>query len=263
VRSRNREISTPILEGQRHKVAQLKDIEGLRISKEVASRVVYLSELAFSDSSRAELCCVMLSNGQVMAANQNTIGLLKVSGGAGSVAIPLTLAKILSPGDMLYAGTRETVVKSNGVVYTMPSPVKAQKEFPIAQIRQYGKQAREEIAFCLGSKLGEVVAECNTCLGSLARTAIRPRLSLNEDKLELTATNSGVKFRAVLPLLGTATKTQVFHVPLESIVHVAAFMGKKVSLAAGKHGELFLGVGDGFVMFPSWAENKKEKKEKK
>jgi hypothetical protein len=257
VRSRRREITTPILEGQKHKIPQLKDITGLKITKEIASRVVYLAEVAFTDSSRAELCCVMLaSGGQAMACNQNSVGVLDISYKGGAIAIPISLAKILQAGDTLYVGARETVVRSGGAVYSMSSPVKAQKEFPIALVKQYGKMAREEVATVSGVKLAEVVAECNTCLGALARTAVRPRLSVAEDKLEVSGTNSGVKFRAVLPLLGKAAREQVFHVPLESMVHVAAFLGKRVVLAAGKHGELFLRLDRGWVLFPAWVESK-------
>lgn len=260
IQCRSRWVKVPMVDGQAFKVPSLKEIPGVKLSKDMASRVAYLAELAFSDSSKAELCCVMLTtSGQAIACNQKAIAVMKTSPvKPNNAAVPVALAKAMTTGDVLYVGARETVLRSGVAVHTMPSAVKAQKDFPLASIKQFGKIARVEMAACSGQKMSEAVAECLTCLSQIARTEIIGILTIADGKMNIQAKNGGAKFNAEIPLL-SAEKDGEFRVALDGISKVSPFMGSKVVLSRGKHGELFLGVESGWVMFPSWIENKKAK----
>lgn len=260
VRFKNRELTTATMQGRTFKMPVTKEIPGVTITKPIAARVSYLADIAFNDSSRADLCCVMLTTaGQVIAMNQKTLAVLQASPvKRGNVAVPVPLAKTLAVGDVLYVGAKETALRSGIALYSMPSPVKAQKEFPLATIKQYAKLERTEVAVCEATKLATAINECAACLGQASRSEIVVTLSIANGKAELSAKAGGAKFRTVFSMLGKTGEAS-FRVPLEGIVHVAAFMGNKVTLSAGLHSELFMGVADGWVLFSGWEEKKKKK----
>ncbi len=260
VRFKNRELTTILVEGRTFKMPVTKEIPGVEITKPIAARVSYLSEIAFNDSSRADLSCVMLTtSGQIIAMNQKTLAVLQASPvKRGNVAIPVPLAKALGVGDVLYVGAKETALRSGIALYSMPSPVKAQKEFPLTTIKQFAKLDRTEVAVVEASKLATAITECASCLGQTSRSEIVVHLNIAGGKLELSAKAGGAKFRTVFSLLGKDLGEAKFRVPLEGIVHVAAFLGKKVTLSSGQHSELFLNVDSGWIMFSGWEEKKKK-----
>jgi hypothetical protein len=260
LKSRNREINTPVMEAQQYKMPTLKDTPSIPITKAIAGRVGYLAGVAFNDMSRPELCCVMLtSTGQAVACDQKTLAVLSASKVKhGNTAIPVTLAKALQVDDVLYIGSKETVLKSGIALYSMPSPIQAQKDFPLAQITEVGKQARTEVTAVDGEKLALVISECAVCLAS--RTEVVASITVAEGKIVLTAKNGGTVFSAPLSPLGVPSQDTVFRVPLDGIQHVLPFLTGKILLSSGRHGELFLGLEDaGWIMFPAWETRKKKK----
>lgn len=261
LKCKQNEVKMPLVDGQAHKMPSVKDLRGITITKSIAQRVGYLSDIAFNDSSRADLCCVMATGaGEAMAMNQKTLAVLKTSPShSGNVAIPVPLAKAIAVDDVLYIGAKETIVKSGIALHSMPSPVKAQKEFPLAQIKQFGKMEREETLVVDGPKMAEAVAACASVLTGSTRAEIVVVLRTVKDKLELSARAGGAEFRTLVPTIKMFTEAE-FRVPLEGLAHVALFMGKKIVMSRARHGELFLSVPDGWVMFPSWEVKKKDKK---
>jgi hypothetical protein len=162
------------------------------------------------------------------------------------------LAKGLKGGDVVYVGPKETLVKSGVAVYSMPSAAKAQKDFPLETITALGKTKQEAFAEVEGGRFADLVTDCASCLGQLARTEVLLSMATVGDKLTISAKNGGALFRGVLPLLST-TGDRSFHVPLEGMVQVLQFVGQKVVFSLGKHGDLFMTVDAGWVLFPAWA----------
>lgn len=258
---RTHEVASAVATGNSYKMPSLKAMIGVKINAVAAKRIAYLSEVAFSDSSRGELCCVMLTaKGEAIACNQKTVAVLHVSGckHEADIAIPLPLAKILESGDVLYVGAKQTAVKSGIALYSMPSVVKAQASFPLAAIRQYGKIAAVEMCAVSGIKLGNSAAECSACLGQVARTEVIVEFSLSAGKLTLEAVNGGARFKAVLTVGGESEAD--FRVPMDGLMQAIPFVSDKALFKQGPHGELFLGVSDGWIMFPAWEKAKKKKK---
>lgn len=256
------EVASSISVGQVYNAPSVKNMAGVKLSAAAAKRIVFLSNVAFSDSSRAELCCVMLtSKGEAIACNQKTVAVLKIAGCKQDidVAIPLPMAKIMSAGDILYVGKKETVLRSGIATYSMPSAIKAQKEFPLTAVRSFSKLRQAESGSVVGTKLVNVASECSACLGQAARTEIIIVFTLAGGKMELTAQNGGARFRAPLTM-HSAGEDVVFKVPLEGLMQALPFVEDNAAFSRGKNGELFLGVSNGWVMFPSWEEGKKVKK---
>ena len=260
LKSRSREVNTPVMEARQYKMPSLKDIPSISITKAIAERVGYLADVAFNDMSRPELCCVMLTaTGQAMACDQKTLAVLTASTTKhGNIAVPITLARILQVDDVLYVGATETVLKSGIALYSMPSPVQAQKGFPLQQITEVGKQDRTEVAAVDGEKLALVISECSTCLAS--RMEVVASLTVAEGTIVLSAKNSGTVFSAPIRPLGNPSQDIVFRVPLDTIQHVLPFLTGKILLSSGRHGELFLGLSKTeWIMFPAWQAKKKKK----
>lgn len=257
---RTHEVASAVAAGNTYKMPPIKDLQGIKVSATAAKRIGYLSEVAFADSSRGELCCVMMTaKGEAIACNQKTVAVLDVSGcqHEGDIAVPLPLAKILEASDILYVGDKETAVKSGIALYSMPSAVKAQKGFPLAAIRQYGKIAAVEVGSLSGLKLGNSASECAACLGQVARTEVIVGFSLNAGKMVLEAINGGARFKAVLQVGGDSVVE--FRVPMDGLMQAMPFVGDKAIFKQGPHGELFLGVDNGWVLFPAWEQTKKKK----
>lgn len=251
IKFKGREISPPVLDGQRHKIPAIKGVGGIKITTKLAERLAYLSSMAYNDSSKPELCCVLLSAaGRAMAANQRAVGCMRSPRLPGSVAAPLPLARALGAGDVLFAGTKETLVKSGCAVYSMPSPTRAQKDFPVEMILGFGKVAKTPLASCSGPKFVSAVTECASCLGQLARTEVAADIQLANGKMTITASNGGAKFQAALPV--QCEQEATVKVPLESLVQVMPFVTEKVNLAVNKTGDVFLDLDVGWAMFPCW-----------
>lgn len=236
-----------------------KNLPKIAISKAVAERVAYLADVAFNDSSRAELCCVMLTTDSLaIAVDQKTFAVLNIPGIlANNLAVPLPLAKPLQDGDTLYIGERETIVRSGIGVYSMPSPVKAQKDFPLELIKKVGSMKREKAAVCEGEKLGNALNECAACVGGLSRTEVIVHLKSRGDSLSLTTTNGGAVFETAIPLLSCKGEF-TFRVPLDSMRLTVPFFSKKVTLEQSERGDLFANVGNGWCLYPGWHESKKK-----
>jgi hypothetical protein len=258
---KGREGIVAISDGKAFKAPQLKSMSHVPVTKELASRLNYLSDVALNDSSRADLCCVMLTpDRQAIACNQKTVASMKTMGKlAENVAVPLALSKIAADGDVLYAGAKETVLKSDIATYSMPSPVRAQKEYPLGVVRELAKQAKEEVLAVDGQKFATAILECATCLGQLARTEVIVDMVIKDHKLAVSSTNGGMRFTATIPVLSTEPADAEFRAPLEGLQHVVPFMGEKVVFSRGKHSDLFLGVGRGWVLFPAWQSKRKKK----
>src|SRR5262245_41526655 len=138
IRARGRKINAPYKEGVEQAFPKI-DVEGISITASLAERVGYLSDVAFSDLSRPDLCCVMiLPDGRAMSCNSRAIVVLKChSGHDQKIAMPIPLAKELRRGDTIFPGAKQTIIKNGIVSYCMPSPVRAVNEFPVDTIESY------------------------------------------------------------------------------------------------------------------------------
>lgn len=257
---KQRQISIARSEGHIYKLPVVKDVAPIKITRSMAERVVYLSSVALDDSTRAELACVMLTKHSTIACNQKTVAVLPGSKVGSNTALPLPLAKIIETGDVVYVGARETLVKSGIGTYSMASPVKAQKEFPLAAITAFKKAKRTEVAVCEADKFTTAITECATCLGQLARTEVISTLQTDGSRITLSSKNGGAKFEVSIPLVLEAKEATIFKLPLQGLIEIAPFMKGRVVLARGERGEVYVMIEDGWVMFPSWEARKKAKK---
>lgn len=260
--SRGREALVPASTGQVYKSPLLKGISSIAVTKDLAERMNYLSEVALNDSSRAELCCVMLTpDKQAIACNQKTVALLKTGCKLeGNVAVPLALSRVASPGDQLFPGTKETTLRSGIATYSMPSSVRAQKEYPFGIVRDLAKQSRDELLAIDGQKFVTAITECATCLGQLSRTEVIVDMKIAGGKLDIRSTNGGVRFSTLVSVLTPDPAEVEFRAPLEGLKSVLPFIGEKVVFSRGKHGDLFLTVTRGWVLYPCWETKKGKKK---
>jgi hypothetical protein len=253
---KNKEITVPLRTGKDNQLPSLQGAQHIDITTDIAKKIVFLSNIAFNDSSRAEMCCVMLvADGRAMACNQKTIAALKChSGGSTNIALPLPLAKILSNGDRISVTTTESVVKSGIAHYAMPCPIKAQNEFPIALVEKFSSLDREIIAVCDSKSFTNAVAEALTCLGSMNRMELLLQLNISGEKLELKTESGGAKFRVVIKLKEQKEEGQL-KLPLEYTSQACQFLkDDDLSLARGKNRETFLLSGDAWAVFPEWKE---------
>jgi len=244
-----------------HKLPRIKDLPQIEITEDIAARATYLADVAYNDTSRAELCCVMLAEGgMAIAVDQTTFAVLTVATKAANVPIPLPLAKQLQAGDVLYLGERETVLVSGIGTYSMPSPVKALKDFPLALVKKLGEAKREKAAVVDGKLLAEAIGECGGVVGSLARTETIITISTSSEKrLHFAATNGGAEYKTSMPALSVKGEF-VFRLPLDGVIRALPFMADKVTMSQSEHGDLYLDIGSGWCLFPGWQDPKKRKK---
>lgn len=257
LRCKGREIVLPLAKGREQLLPVAIGVR-MEITKELAVRLNYLAQIAYNDSTKPELCCVMLTvTGQAIAVNQKAIASLKYpsDGAQTNVALPVLLAKTVTKGDVVFAGPKETMLRSGIATYCVPSPVKAQAEFPVATVVKYGEAEREVLAKFEGARLSDAIIECNTILSSVTRTEIFVSLAVGSEKMEVTGENGGIKFRASIPLLASIVEGQL-KVPIDEMLHVAAFLGKTTVIARGAKGEVFFSFGLGWTMFPRWRPGK-------
>lgn len=254
LRCKNKEAIIPITKGQHHKLRPLVDVDYFDVTETIAKRLSYLTNIAFSDASRPELCCVMMDNGHAMAINQKAAAMLVCPSNV-RVAVPLPLARVMSKGDTLWMGKEETVLKSQGAYHAMPSPVAAQQNFPVKTILGYDKATYTSIATCKGNVLAQAIIECDTVLGQIARTEVTLELNIGE-KIELAARSGGARFRTVIAPKSVKEECQL-KLPMQEVMSASSFLtDETVLIGRGKHNEVFFKFKDGFVLFPSFKDKK-------
>ena len=253
---KGREVTVPLKQGTVYKIPKATGAK-IKLSADSAKRIGFLSSIAYDDQSKAELSCVMLTKeGYAYAVNQKTIAALKCEPCSDDrVALPVPISRVLSKNDVLYPG-KETLLRSGRGLYCMPSPLVAQKKFPLKEIRAYADLKRKAYATFDGSEFAEAVQESNSCLGQLSRVEVIAQISVEEDHIELVAESGGAIFRAThVPVeKGIAT---TFKISLEELTHVAAFLGKKTVLSRGDKGQVFLSSASGWAMMQVWTSKKK------
>ena len=257
--SRSREAEIPVAEGVKYNAPVLKGLPAIKLSKNLAARIAYLAEIAFGDSSRPELCCVLLDGKEAMSCNQRTVAVMDTASSHEKIAVPLLLAKQAQEGDILYPGAKETTLRSGPATYTMSTPAKAQKDYPLAAVHMLGKQTKQPSITVDGEKLSAAIADCSACLSVLARTETVAHLAVVNGKLELTASNGGAKFRAMIPAASQSESEDTFTAPLDGFMSVLPFLEGPVGLAIGEHQDTFLVLKSGWVLFPAWNAGKKRK----
>ena len=255
IKAGKRSITIPRQVGAHHKLPDIDPAAAkIKVTATLAERVVYLSRIAFTDSSRPELCCVMLSGGQGMACNQKAIAVLGCTKTTGNTAIPLTLAKELTKGDTLIPCKNETFLLSGIATYVMPSPIRAQKDFPIKAINEMGVIQTHNWVKIRADKFSQLVMECDACLGSIAKTEVTLSVETATDgqSIQLSAKNGGAIFQGKLDVVAPKLSLKI---PLEELVPLMGFIGAQeefVELSAGvKNNETFLQFSSGWGLFPS------------
>jgi hypothetical protein len=236
---------------------------GIVVTKDLAAYTSYLSAIAFADATRIELSCVMLTTaGRALACNQKTLASFAVKTKLEqNVAIPLILAKELREGDVLYPTPGETIIKSGTALYSTTAPARAQKDYPVKTFVSLEQQASQKLGVCDGRRLADLIGECVTCLGQLAKTEVVLNLALTPGRLTASGENGGAKFRASRQLK-SGDSTDTLRAPLLSLAQSAPLLGEKPwSIARGsEHGDMFLSSNSGWILFPAWAPAKKKKK---
>jgi hypothetical protein len=259
--SRGREIKIARAEGQKYPVPSLKDQEPIKLTEDVARRMAYLSEVAFGDSSRPELCCVLLAGKDAIACNQRTVAVFRAGDKLEKVAVPLLLAKTVVPNDLLYPGSRETVLRSGASTYSMSTPVQAQKSYPLDAIRALGKGARKAVLTVAGEKLAAAIQECSTCIGGLSKTETVLNLFMQDKKLWMASEGGGAHFKTPIPVLSVTDDAVTFRAPLDGMLYIAPFLqGGPVGLAQGSHGDMIMEMESGWVLYPAWSDKTKKAK---
>lgn len=251
LRTRNREIMLGSLKGRNNEIPEVSGAM-LKVTDDVGKKLGYLSEIAMSDQSKPQLCCVMVAADKLMAVNQKCVAVLdcKVPEHKGKTALPVPLLNQLKKGDVLTVG-ENTVLKSGIGLYCMPSPTAAQESFPVDTVEKIGKQKKEQIAAIVGDRLVSAFEECATCLGNVSRTEMVTTLTFKKGKMELVAQNGGVQFRRVIAVDVTQEATMIL--PLEEALHAIPMLkDKDIRVFRGANGEAFLSFKDGWAMFPTF-----------
>lgn len=242
-------------------VKSVKKMREIVVTKAVAERAKYLADVAFADGSRAELSCVMMTTkGEAAACNQKTVAILNTGAKLDkNTAIPLALARAMKAKDRLYVSTSETVLKTANAVYSIPSPVKAQKDFPLKTLQAYGVQDRTDVAVCAGEKFAEALQVCASTLEPLSRLDIIIDVEIGEKYIRVGGTNSGTKFNTRLPFL-KRMDAALFKLPLGEAKKVIPFMRGRTTISQAAHGDMLITMRDGFILFPAWTSPKKAKR---
>jgi hypothetical protein len=254
LKSKNKEITAPLIQAANHKMTPIKDLQyscKLELTGALANQLNFLSALAFSDSSRAELCCVMLTKVNAIACSQKAVAVLSSIKADDNTALPLPIAKSLAAGDIVYVGPNETILRSGLGTYAIPSPVKAQAEFPVAAISSMLQTKETPLFDVQGSLFAAALAEADKCLSAIARTEITISIDLQPNDIVISGENGGAKYKANLPVsvLGTGK----IHLPLVEISEASAFMDDTVlHVSSGANGETILKIGNAWFLFPAW-----------
>lgn len=263
LQSRNKVLHVPLTDGKKLQVSDVPDVEPIKITNVLAKRLSYLSEVAFNDGSKAELCCVMLCKDSASAINQKVIASMKGTKVTGKVPIPLHLAKVMSVDDTLYAGEELVVLKSGCAMYSMPSLTIAQKQYPLSLVSDLNKKERKDVVILDGGKLAEAVSECQSVMASIAKTIVILKIQIQDGKIKLYAKNAGFEFQRTLPVIKCCVAKALYRVELPYFIHIIPFLSGKAVLAESTHGELFVMMGFGWVAYPAYIVDEKSKKKAK
>jgi hypothetical protein len=256
LRCKNKEATVPFTAGQDHSLPTHLDSSGIEVSKENAVVLAHLADIAFNDQSRPELCCVMFGDDSTaMACSPKGIAVLKYHGKVvKQTAFPVPLAKAVQSGDRFYFGPKETMLVSGIGKYCMSTPVRAQKDFPVAAVRAMGKASRKEAGRLKASLFGHVLEECNKCLGALSRTDVVINIKTGKGRLELFGANGGLSFRRQVSAVVSEAGIEL-NAPLDELIHlipIAASASGEVRLSCGGKGELYVTFDSGWALFPTW-----------
>ena len=257
LRCKKQETGSGLLPAAGHKMTPIKNmgpIITLEMTAEMAKRISYLSALAFSDSSRAELCCTMLTNKYALACSQKAVAILDHTMDDAQVALPLPIARVLTTGDICYVGKKETILKSGIGYYAMPSPIKAQSDFPVKALQAMKALVSEKVAECSGEAFATAVDSAGDCLSSISRTEVILVLQPGDGKLEIKSTNGGARYRTEIKAV-TNGYTDEFKIPWNELSAACAFIGKKpVVLSVVKRtNEIMMNISGALFVFPSWS----------
>ncbi len=258
------DVTAPLAPPANHRMTPIKELKNavrLDIAADIAKRISYLSALAFSDSSRGELCCVMLLGDQAMAASQKAVGIFACVSGVTRTALPLPIARVVKAGDVVYVSPTETILKSGIGTYAIPSQLQAQQNFPSAAIESMRK-SQVSLAFsCAGPLFAAAVADAHKCLSSLSGLEIVLLFRVTDNVLTITGENGGAKFTTSLPVKA-GKYTGEFRLPLNELLGVIAFPAKQLQIAIGEKGEVTLTLDDGWSLFPAFIPTKAKGKKK-
>jgi hypothetical protein len=256
IRARGRKIEAAYKEGTDQPFPKIT-AEGIEITPSLAERVGYLSNVAFSDLSRPDLCCVMiLPDGRAMACNSRAIVVLNCHAGhKQKIAMPLPLAKALVKGNTIFPGVKETAIKNGCAKYCMPSPSRALAEFPIEAIDSYAKIESSMVAVFKGSQMARAVTEADACMGALSRLEMVLKLSLANGKAAMTTENGSARYQTKMQSLKMVETEHDLNLPMEEMLRISPFLEKEESvtvLLGNKNREAFLKFKNGWAMFPKW-----------
>lgn len=239
--------------------ATVEGVVKLPVTENIAAQMAYLASFAFGDQVQPELYCVYVHpSGHMLSFALSVGGVVKVAikSKTGS-AIPLPIAKELQKGDVLYAGTRQTVVQSGKSCYTMPTPVEASAKFPAQMLLNFGKIPRNVIVECSEAALADAARKFSVCLGSLSRDEIVVRATIKDGRFELFAENAGVRYstsvRGAVCLVDA-----VFYLPLNDLSKVMETSGTdaQMTIAIGKaNREVFLVFEHSWIVFAAHQAN--------
>ena len=254
VRARGRKITAPYKEGISQAFPKTA-VEGIPVTEELATRIRYLSELAYSDISRPDLSCVMvLPDGRAIACSSRVIAVLKChSGHDQKMAMPLPMAKNLSKGDTIFPGAKEMIIRNGVAKYSMPSPVIALQDFPIAAIDAFSAIETAPFVTVKGSLLARAVMEADSCMSSISRLEMIIHLTEENGKMVLSTENGSARFLTRFPAIKISEAGASVDLPMEEMMRMSTFIGseEKVVISMGtKNKETMMKFRSGWVMVP-------------
>lgn len=250
-----RELELPTREPNLFKLQVPEGSPKLTLTKLQAQQLQHLVNVAFDGSSRPELSCVFLHNGQAMACSQKVITVLstdkEAKGAVQDVAVAVGAARLSEEGVVVYAGQAETIVRRGIGYYGVPSPVEAQKSFPWEAILNMTVASRRDVAKCYGGKFAQAVKDC-MILEALVKTEAILQITATKGQLELEVKNGGARFKTSIPATVMATG-ECFKIPLTELSYVAQFIEGKVMIGLGQSGETIISFDTGTSCFPAWS----------
>jgi hypothetical protein len=250
-------VRLPVKAGQEHKLPARSE-KGIELPSVLAKKIAYLSALAHADSSRPELCCVMLSGKRAISCSPKVFAMLSIDHEVTENApIPLPLAKEMHAGDVLYPGKLNTTVISGIGRHCMPSLVKAVTDFPLGVVEKYAKTKRAALCTVSLDKLTNMVAQCDSILSVIAKIEIVLCFTLSKGRLALSAKNSNADFASSIQVKGQEVEEAEFHLPMDELQAALALGSDTVTLKSGEKGETYIILdGNDWLMFPAFRSGK-------
>lgn len=223
----------------------------ISITAEMAQRIRYLSGVC--DTSRPELECVMLSGNQAIACSQQAVASLSIDTvSTGAMAIPAILAKSIKGGEALCLDSSIAILIESSVraIHSTPLQVEAQRNFPLAMVHKISVGSYGSRLECEGKRFADAIAKSALNMGAGSTTELVASLFEASGRATLEVQDDTSRFRSQFK--ATLQHGVSFCIPLAGLIAVRPFLRGGIKLCMTERGDTFVGLEDGFVVFPKW-----------